>query len=130
GARNLNRLSLYEGSLHRIVAWFADVRGDRETARVQQRTGVGEHRGAAAHHHAVEAWVEGGQTQVAEQLAGFDQGRQTAVIRMRFAGDRRVVAKFLAHRRPQDLVLAQILDEVLHDVGFRQPAYSVHEDHV
>src|ERR1700730_3807033 len=103
-------LSLYEGSLDHIVAGFADMRGDLETARVQQRTGIGEHRGATADHDAVETGVEGGQTQVSEQLAGFDQGRQTAVIRMRFAGDRRVVVKFLAHRFAENLLSAQMLD--------------------
>ena len=66
GAMRRQRLTLYEGSLDHIVAGFADVRGDPESARVQQRAGVGEHRGAAADHDAIEARVEGGQTQVAE----------------------------------------------------------------
>src|SRR5450755_955076 len=87
----LRHLSLYKCPLDDIVAGFADVVRDAEAARVQHRTGVGEHLGTTAYHNSIVAWIESGQVQVPEQFAGFDQGCQTALVGMRFARYRRVV---------------------------------------
>src|ERR1019366_10321334 len=98
----LRHLSLYKCTLDDIVAGFADVVRNAETARVQHRTGIVEHLGTTADHNPIIAWIESGQVQVPEKFAGFDQGRQAAMVGMRFARYRRVVVEFLAHRITED----------------------------
>ena len=81
-------------------------------------------RGAAAHHDAIVARVEApASSRSRNSLPDSIKRRETAVIRMRLAGDRRVVVKFLAHQLAEESrVGCRSSIEVLHDRGLRGPS--------
>ena len=124
------RLSLDKCPFYDVVAGFADMLRNTETERVQHRTGVVEHLGTPANHHAIVARIEGGQRQVPEQFTGFDQRRQAAAVGMWFARYRGIVVQLLADRLAQDFMLVQIFDEMLDHRGFPCPSHSMYENHV
>ena len=59
-------LPIHECPLDDIVSGFADMSGDFEASRIEDTTGVSQHRGTAADHHAIVLRIKHRQTQVAE----------------------------------------------------------------
>jgi len=103
---------------------------DSETATIQHRARIRQHSRAAAYHDSIFLRIQRRQSEILGQLAGLDQCREPAVVRMRLAGYGRVVMEFLAYQFTEELVLAQIFDQVLDNGALAYPANTVNENHM
>lgn len=123
-------LFLYERSFDDVVARLADMRRDRETTGVQKRASIRQHSRTSAYHDAIFFDVQRRKAEVLEEFARLNESRQTAVVRMRLARDRRVVMQFLADQITEEFVLTQILDQMFDDRTLAYPADTMDEDNV
>src|SRR5882757_4213797 len=130
GAVFPSRLFLYERPFDDVVTRLADVRRDGETTTVQKRASIRKHSRAPAHHYAIFLGVQRRKAEVLEESARLNQRRETTVVGMRLATNRRVVVQLLPDQLTEKFVLTQILDQVLYDRTLADPADTMDKDDV
>ena len=100
----------------------------RESHIVERRRQAIEHYRAAAQHEAIVVDRQWRQADIADQLAVFEQGRDTSVIAERFARDRRVVNQLVANLVTEPGIVAQCLRDQALVAQFVGITAAVHED--
>src|SRR6202022_2086889 len=80
--------------------------------------------------YAIFLGVQRRKAEVLREFARLDECRETAVVGMRLAGDRRVVMQLLADQLAEKFVFTQILDQMLDDRALADPADTMDQDNV
>jgi hypothetical protein len=117
-----------ERSLDYVVTRLSDVGRDLETAGIEHCARVRKHSRTAANHYSILLRIQCRKVEVVRQLTRLNERCETSMVGMGLTSDCRIVMQFLANQIAEELVSAQLFDQMLHNRALTNPANAMNED--